>query len=806
MSLLRLKVFFLIIFISFSSQSQGLSNIEPTRVFRLENMNLDVVPDFVEKTLKGTALLTFSPFRAGQSKITLDAQFMLIESVEMKTKPLEYNYDGRKLIIDLGETIPKGQLFEILIEYTARPNRAGKIDSSKSRGFYFIDSKTAWTDGITNSNSIWFPTIDEPNQRMTQQISVTVPKGLVTVSNGSLEKQVDLGDSKRKDLWVLKEKHAPYLSFLAIGNYDMVRPSESSNLKTSLAYYIDPNYREISSEVFANTGEIISFFEGQLDVDFPYQNFNQIILKGYNRVSQGNTTVASYYEKAYQSQGQLADENLLEPKIAHTVFQQWFGDFVGPESWSNIALSSAFSTYAEYLWLEHKYGKERADLHLNKLYQEFLESEEKRSAIIRKDYKNSYEVFDKVNFNKGAIVLHMLRLEIGDEDFFNSLKLYLEQNAFEKTELAEFRLVVEEVTGQDFNWFFDQWFFGEEFPKIQVDVDFNILDRTFSVSIKQLTEVYQFPLDINIYTEEDIRSEVIWIDTRERTILYPYTEIPNLITVNESKSLLAEIYQTRTPSQQVFQALYAQNPIDRVEALEALKDQQEDPEIFKVFATSVESEEDLVAIYALENINLAYKTSKRSTINYIESLVSSNRSNYVRAAAVELLGKLVNPEYFNIFSNALSSQSDAILTQALTAMYYIDQDAAFKAATGMPDETKTGIAYPLVSIYIKERNISEMGFVASYLIDGMYLIRDKEMKETYEEGFDWVIKSDNTEAIKNLCNSIVDKSMNYASYGFKEVGIDLLRQIIAEQYKLNYDNREDIVNVVSASLNKLVTE
>ncbi len=806
MTVLRFRLLFLFISICFSSQSQRVSNEEPARIFSLEHMNLDIEPDFEEKTIEGTVKLTFFPFRTSQNKISLDAQFMLIRKVEMDSRSLEYNYDGKKLVIELGKSIPKGKLFEISVEYTARPNRAGKIDSSKSRGFYFIDSKTAWTDGITNSNSIWFPTIDEPNQRMTQQISVTVPKQLVTVSNGLLEKQIDLGNSKRKDFWVLKEKHAPYLSFLAIGDYAEVRPVENADIETSLAYYVDPSYKEISSEVFDHTAEVISFFEKKLDVDFPYQNFNQIILKGYNRESQGNTTIAAYYDKAYQSEGQLADVNLLETKIAHTVFQQWFGDFVGPESWSNIALSSAFSTYSEYLWLEHKYGKERADLHLNKLFQEFLESDGKRNAIIRKDFKNSYEVFDKVNFNKGAIIVHMLRLEIGDEDFFNSLKLYLKQNAFGKTELAEFRLAVEQVTGQDFNWFFDQWFFGEEYPKIQVDVDFNILDRTFSVSVKQLTEVYQFPLEINIYDDDNIRSELVWVDAREKSMLYPYADIPDLITVNESKSLLAEIYQTRTPSQQVFQALYAQNPIDRVEALEALKDQQEDPEVFKVFATSVESQEDMVAIYALENINLAYKTSKRSTINYIESLVTSDRSNYVRAAAIELLGKLVNPEYFNIFNNALSSQSNAILTQALTAMYYIDQDAAFRAATGMPDNTKTGIAYPLVSIYINERNTSEMSFVASYLIDGMYLIRDKEMKETYEEGFDWVIKSNDSKAIKNLCDSIVDKSMNYASYGFKGVGIDLLRQIIAEQYKLNYDNREDIVNIVSAALNKLVTE
>ncbi len=806
MTLLRFKMLILFISIGFFSHGQGLLNEEAARVFSLENMSLDVEPDFEEKTIEGTVKLTFFPFRKSQNKITLDAQFMLIHKIEMDSRPLEYNYDGKKLVIELGKSIPKGNLFDISIKYTARPNRAGKIDSSKSRGFYFIDSKTAWTDGITNSNSIWFPTIDEPNQRMTQQISVTVPKDLVTVSNGVLDKQLNVGNSKRRDIWILKEKHAPYLSFLAIGDYALVRPDEPSTSGTSLKYYVDPKYKKISLEVFEHTGEVISFFENKLNVAFPYQDFSQIILKGYNRESQGNTTIAAYYDKAYQSEGQLSDTNLLETKVAHTVFQQWFGDYVGPESWSNIALSSAFSTYAEYLWLEYKYGKERADLHLNLLLQEFLQSDTKRNAIVRKDFKNSYEVFDKVNFNKGAIILHMLRLEIGDEDFFGSLKLYLEQNAFGKTELAEFRLAVEEVTGQDFNWFFDQWFFGEDYPKIQVDVDFNILDRTFSVSVKQLTQVYQFPLEINIYNDDEVRSEVVWINTREKSMLYPYAEIPDLITVNESKSLLAEIYQTRTPSQQIFQALYAQNPIDRVEALTALKDQQEDPEVFKVFATSVESTEDMVVVYALENINLAYKTSKRSTINYIESLVTSDRSNYVRAAAIELLGKLVNPEYFNIFNSALSSQSNAILTQALTAMYYIDQDAAFQAATGMPDDTKTGIAYPLVSIYINERNSSEMSFVASYLIDGMYLIRDKEMKETYEEGFDWVIKSDNTKAIKNLCESIVDKSMNYASYGFKGVGIDLLRQIIAEQYKLSYDNREEIVNIVSAALNKLVTE
>jgi aminopeptidase N len=802
---LRLKVLILFLTISFSSQSQGFSFAEPTRVFSLDNMDLDILPDFEEKTILGTAKLTLTPFRSSQNKISLDAQFMVIHKVEMNSKSLEFNYDGKKLSIELGKSIAKGESFEIVVEYTARPNRAGKIDSSKSRGFYFMDSKTAWTDGITNSNSIWFPTIDEPNQRMTQRIAITVPKELLTVSNGVLEKQVALANSKRKDIWVLDSQHAPYLAFLAIGDYKKITISKQTG-KPSLSYYVSPDFADVSSQVFEHTGEIISFFESQLGVEFPYQKFDQIVLKGFDRKAQGNTTIAAYFEEAYQNEGQLSDENLLETKIARSVFQQWFGDFVGPESWSNIALSTAFSTYAEYLWLEYKYGREKADLHLHDLLEEYMDSDENRNAIINKEYRDSYEVFDKVNFNKGAIVVHMLRLQIGDEDFFSSLKLYLQQNALGKTELAEFRLAVEQVTGQDFNWFFDQWFYGEEYPKIQVDVDFNILDRTFSVSVKQLTKVYQFPLEINIYESDKIQTELVWVDTREKSMLYPYNEIPDLITVNESKSLLAEIYQTRTPSQQMFQALYAQNPIDQVEALKALKDRQEDPEVFKVFASSIESEEDIVVIYALENINLAYKTSKRSTINYIESLVDSNRSNFVRAAAVELLGKLVNPEYFNIFKRALSSDSNAILTQALTAMYYIDQDAAFEAATNLPDDTKTGIAYPLVTIYITEKNTSEMSFVASYLIDGMYLIRDKEMKKTYEEGFDWVIKSNNTKAIKNLCESIVDKSMNYASYGFKGVGIDLLRQIIAEQYKLDYDNREEIVNVVSAALNELVTD
>lgn len=794
-------------FYSLNAQNRG----EAPRVFELIHTDLNLSFEIAEQQMNGSAQLKLSPYSKAQNKLTLDAQAMLIHKVSALGKELEYSNDGKSLSIVLDKLYQVQDTLEIQIDYTARPKKIQSISTTQNRGLYFINPKgnnpnkptQIWTNGIPNANSVWFPTLDHPNQKMTQTISIEVPSHYKTLSNGLLTSQHTLENGNRVDTWSLKQPHAPYLAFLAAGEYEIIQNTQDD---LPINYYVEAEYLDESKVIFEKTPDMINFYENLLKIDYPWSAYNQIVVRDFEFGAMENTTAVAHNFDAYQSIEQLNDENKWELVIAHEIFHQWFGDLVTPESWSNVSLSESFATYAEFLWLENQYENEKSVLHLEKIRDTYFNSNKTNQALNRVQYDKAIDVFDAVSYQKGALVLHMLRQEVGDDLFYKALNEYLKTHSYSKAEINELRLSFEEVAGRDLTWFFDQWYNRPYHPKIQIDIDYNTLDKTMSVSFKQLGDVYDLPLNFSIYSYGGRKDYKIRLYKREQSVVFPYSKIPDLIEVNPNLSSLVEIFQNRNLSQYMYQAENSQSIIGKLEALEYLKDKQEDADIFKIFANSIESNQDPVSIYALNNINLAYKYGKRSTIKYVVDLANdSNASNQKRAAAIELLGKLVNPEYYSIYQQGLRSDSFSILSQSLTAMYYINQDKAFEAAASLPDEAKKGIAFPLVSRYISEKNTAEMPFVANYLVYGMYFVKDKEMKSTYEKGFDWIIKSNNPEAIKNLCQDIVDKSLQYDSYGFKDVGIDLLRKIISEQYKLQYDNRDEIINIVSASLDELIS-
>jgi len=808
--ILRKYISYCLIFFAFHNL-HAQNRAEAPRVFELIHTDLILSFEIPEQQMNGSAYIKLSPYAMPQNKLTLDAQSMLIHNVSVLNKKLEFSNDGKKLNIVLDRLYQVQDTLAIRIDYTARPKKIQAISTTQNRGLFFVNPKgnnpnkptQIWTNGIPNANSVWFPTIDHPNQKMTQTISMEVPDHFTTLSNGLLITQKSLENGNRVDTWALKKPHAPYLAFIAAGQYEIIKDSKGD---LPINYYVESDYLEESKIIFKQTPEMIAFFENLLNVDYPWSVYNQVVVRDFEFGAMENTTAVAHNFDAYQSLEQLNDENKWELVIAHEIFHQWFGDLVTPESWSNVSLSESFATYSEFVWLENKYNNEKSVLHLDKMRETYFNSNKINEQLNRKQYDKAIEVFDPVSYQKGALVIHMLRQELGDHLFYKSLNHYLKTHSFNKAEINELRLSFEEVTGQDLTWFFDQWFNRPYHPKIQIDVDYNTLDKTMSVSFKQLGDVYNIPLNFSIYSYGGKKDYKIRLYKREQSIVFPYSKIPDLIEVNPNLNSLVEVYQNMNTNQYMFQAQNSQSIIGRLEALEYLKDKQEDAAIFKIFASSIESDLDQVSIYALNNINLAYKYGKRSTIKYVVDLAQNmNTSNQRRAAAIELLGKLVNPEYYDIYNKGLESKSFSIMSQSLTAMYYINQDRAFEAAKSLPDQAKKGIAFPLVSRYIDEKNISEMPFVANYLIYGMYFVKDKEMKSTYEKGFEWVIQSNNPEAIKNLCQDIVDKSKQYDSYGFKDVGIDLLRRIIGEQYKLQYDNRDEIINIVSASLDELIS-
>jgi len=210
-----------------------------TRRNDLLHTALDVRFDWQKQHLLGKATLTLKPVFYPTDSLRLDAKGFDIHKVAMKNgteeTPLEYIYqDSLNLYVNLGKTYTAKDEYTLYIEYTAKPNELnfeGSAAITEAKGLYFINPlgedpdkpQQIWTQGETESSSCWFPTIDKPNERCTQEIYMTVQDKYKTLSNGELKSSTKKSDGTRTDYWKMDKPHGPYVFIMTIGEFAVVK-------------------------------------------------------------------------------------------------------------------------------------------------------------------------------------------------------------------------------------------------------------------------------------------------------------------------------------------------------------------------------------------------------------------------------------------------------------------------------------------------------------------------------------------------------------------------------------------------------
>ena len=812
----KLLLFVFLFVFSFSQAQQDPLTIyraEREKVNNLVHTKLKVSFDFQNKQLNGEEWVTLSPHFYPTSKVTLDAKAMLIQSVELDGQKLDYNYDNFEMIIDLPREYKKGEEYTLHIKYTAQPEKVkqkGSVAITAAKGLYFInplglekDKPTqVWTQGETEASSCWFPTIDAPNQKTTQEIYITVPDKFVTLSNGELVSQTKNG-SERTDYWKLDQKHAPYLFFMGVGEFEIIK-DQYKNIPVH--YYVEKKYAPYAKDIFGDTPEMIGFFAEKLGVEYPWNKYHQIVGRDYVSGAMENTTAVIHGEQANQMKGQLIDENRQENTIAHEIFHHWFGNLVTSESWSNLALNESFANYSEYLWREYKYGKDNADAHMFetiKAYKDDKDNFDKK--LVRFNYLDKEDMFDAVSYNKGGAILHMLRNYLGDEAFFAGLKKFLTDNQYKAAEVPQLRLALEEVSGRDLNWFFNQWFYGSGHPKIQVSYDYNTLERTVTVNfIQSQASEFKFPIAIDLYENGSKTRYNVFVNGRDASFKFSFnSKSPDLIQVNADGVLLADFIENKVLSDYIFQLKNVDNYELKRQALLEIAKSQDEKRAFNAIANAMSDDFYKIRILALENIDLINKWSKKNAIDRIKRIANSDKKTLVQAAAIETLGKLTDPELKPIFDKALQSESYNVLGKALVGMYYIDKDLAIKKSKELPLQVKNIIATPLTRIYIEEKDDSEMVFIANNVLSGMFLNNNPKIQAIYQKAYEQIATSDNTEAIENLVKDVVAKGNQYKQFNFDKVGINLLRQMVQKQKAADKPNKIRNIEIIRTGIAQL---
>lgn len=689
-------------------------NASATRVNDLLHTKLEVGFNIPAQQLNGKATLEFRPYFYPVDSLILDAKAFDIFRVAMVGKggamtDLKYTYNDRQLRIALDRTYTRKETFSIYVQYTANPQRVKPEASAAitdARGLYFIDPKEEdpakptqiWTQGETESSSCWFPTIDKPNERMTHELFITVPDKYVSLSNGLRTASKKNTDGTRTDTWKMDMPHAPYLVMMAIGEYAVVK-DKWKNIEVD--YYVEKEYEPHARKIFGNTPEMLSFFSEKLGVEYPWQKYAQVVVRDYVSGAMENTSATIFGEFVQQTPEEMLDGN-YEAVIAHELFHHWFGDLVTCESWANLPLNESFATYGEYLWEEHKYGRDAADYHLQDARNNYIEEAfNKKVPLIRFDYEFREDMFDRHSYQKGGCILHMLRKYTGDEAFYESLKRYLNENRFKPVEIHNLRLAFEEVTGEDLNWFFNQWFFGKGHPTVETSWSF--ADGILTLNLEQTQNLdannaFRLPMEVDIYNRGKATRVKIVMDSIKNTVRIPYPEQPDFVNIDAERMVLGFVKQLNTRQQAEWLLLNGKLYADRFMALERLLEEPSEPGKAELVKSALRDPFWYQRNYALNNLEYFVQTEPDNFMPILRQLATSDPDARVRASALKWL-KGSDDVTVNALKKALSDSSIQVQSNALSALYESDPQGTAKLLEGLEATAKGEMLTSMAAIY-----------------------------------------------------------------------------------------------------------
>jgi aminopeptidase N len=775
----------------------------PTIENDLIHTKLECRFDYDKSWMYGKVWITAKPHFYDTDKITLDALGMTLNKVAIANgtalKTLndnQYDYNGSALVITLPKKYTRNEKFTIYVDYIAKPDELsvqGSAAISDAKGLYFINPKgeipgkpiQIWTQGETQATSAWCPTIDRSNQKTTQEIYMTVPAKYVTLSNGIMKSSKKNTDGTRTDYWQMDLPHAPYLFFMGVGDFAIVKDKPYKGKEVS--YYVEKDQAKYALQVFGNTPEMMKFFSEKLGVDYPWQKYAQIVGRDYVSGAMENTTATLHQESAYQNDRELADGNSWEGTIAHELFHQWFGDLVTTESWSNLTVNESFADYSEYLWDEYKYGKDKADeVHFGAMQSYLFGPGNESKHLARFYYADKEDMFDGVSYAKGGRILHMLRKYLGDDAFFAGLKNYLTTNKFKTGEAHQLRLALEETSGKDLNWFFNTWYFGSGHPKFDVKSSYDVANEKVTVVVAQTQttgKLFQIPVDIDIYNGKTKKRYTVWLTSSTDTFTFNSGSKPTLVDFDGDRILLCTKKEDKGAEQYIAQYENNANYLARREALEYFGKN-------KMKELSWGLGDKYAGLRQYTYNTLAGYTNKQEYYTEVMDRLVTEKSQPAKAAGLKFLAKAKDSKYKSLFEDNLGAKSYTVAGAALEGLDSVDQAASYVAAKRLSNDAKRGLATTINNILVRNATEADFDYFDGKMKNGALDNATFSYMSTYVK---YLSKIKDLGKVKQGLQTIRD-FLNKIPASFREELISQVKQMVSPVGKAHGSTITDHIN------------
>jgi aminopeptidase N len=748
-----------------------------THINDLVHTKLDVRFDYSRSYMYGKAWITLKPHFYPTDSLSLDAKGMDIKEVSMvrgsQHSPLRYTYDHSMLHIHLDKTYRYAENYIIYIDYTSKPNEL-KVQGSEAitdaKGLYFINPlgteknkpTQIWTQGETESNSAWFPTIDKTDQKCTEEITMTVPAKYVTLSNGRLLSQVKNADGTRTDSWKMDLPHSPYLFFMGVGEFAIVHDTYKGK---EVNYYVEKEYESVARRIFGLTPEMMAFYSRMLAVEFPWVKYSQMTGRDYVSGAMENTTATLHTSALQQDARQLTDGNKYEDYVAHELFHQWFGDLVTTESWSNLTLNESFANFSEMLWAEYKHGKDAgAAINFHDVEKYLADPGNPSKNLVRFYYSNREDMFDMVTYSKGGRILNMLKNYVGDSAFFKALNVYLTTFKFKNAEAQQLRIIFEQVIGQDLNWYWNQWYYGSGHPIFDINYNYDEAKKSARVVVNQVQntgKIFRIPMKIDVYEGGIKTRHAVWLKKESDTFYFSYVKKPDLINVDGDKIVLCQKQDHKTLQNFVYQYKNAGLYLDRREAIEYCSEHQDDANALAFLKQALKDPYYELRNLTMNSLDFEKPDVKASVESVLLELATKDENRTVQGTAIGLLGTYKKNGYKDLFVGKCRDSSYTVAGNSLTALSELDEAQAVQLADEFSKYPAKGDLLAAMSlIFMKEADESKFDLV----IEGFDKMPMSEEKfKLFPPFAALLLKMNNTEQFERAVDALIKFRSSFPS-------------------------------------------
>jgi len=546
----------------------GVSMQDHNLDFTYMRLAIEFVPE--KGLVKGNITHYFTPLRQQVDSFFLNGPGIIIKTATLNGKPVTYKTTDEGISFYPAHTLRYGDADSLNIVYDAYPRK----------GIYFIgwsdpnnlSRKQIWTQGEGIDNRNWFPCYDWANDKFVTELLVKFPQGYKVLSNGVKMEEKDLGNGNVLWHYKMSHPHASYLVMLGIGKYDVKETHAASGVPLYQWYY--PEWKDRYDYTYKYNEKVFNFLESEIGVPYGWESYSQIPVQDFMYGAMENTTATLFGDFFEVDARSYNDRNYVSVN-AHELAHQWFGDLVTGRAPNCIWLQESFATHYNLQAERECFGQDYFDWSRRQAYLAAINTTDKKAiSHSQTPTSNLYQ--------KGSVVLEMLKYVTGHEEFRRSIKRYLLAHKYGNVDGNELLDAFQDELGMPLQWFWDEWIYRGGEPDYKVSYE-DIISGSqhytqFVVSqVQPLNEVlglFKMPIDFEVhYADGTTDKKTEWIEKETQIVKVPnkHNAAISYVLFDPNSQVLKTVSFDKPFEMLKAQALHAHHMLDRYDAVYAMR-------------------------------------------------------------------------------------------------------------------------------------------------------------------------------------------------------------------------------------------